>query len=268
MNKNYEASKKLYDNGMISMQMLNKINIEKSVMNSKIVALNSQLQTLEINTKELTKATANFTLYAHSAGRVSKLYLPLHTAVKVNEALISIVKEQAFYVESYLPLEFASSVKVGQKLVINYNDKKTVSHVREVLPELDTKTQRVVVLSSIDEKVESLFINSYVSSRLYFDINKEYIGVKTTALSFLNNEWVVFVPKEEHHEESKEHHDDEDEHHDENEAPFEAKVVEVITQDDEFSAIKGLELGEEYISAKSYYVKSMMLKSSLGGHGH
>jgi len=102
LSKNYEANKKLYESGMLSMQKLNDISIKKSAMNSKIVALHSQLQTLGINADKLKKATANFILYAHSSGRVSKLHLPLHTVVRVDESLISIVKEQAFYVESYL----------------------------------------------------------------------------------------------------------------------------------------------------------------------
>ena len=275
LNKNYVANKKLYDSGMLSMQKLNDISIKRSAMNSKIVALHSQLKTLGINADKLKKATANFILYAHSSGRVAKLHLSLHTVVRVDEVLISIVKEQAFYAKSYLPLEYANSVKVGQKLVLNYNNEEIVTHVRQVLPEVDTTTQRIVVLSSIDERVEGLFINAYVGSKLYFQAKKSLLGVKTTALSFYNNEWVVFVPKKEEHE-TEEGHGEHEEHgggeegeeHEEHEAPYSAKVVEIVAQDEEFTAVNGLELGEEYVSAKSYYAKSMLLKSSLGEHGH
>jgi multidrug resistance efflux pump len=247
LSKNYEANKKLYESGMLSMQKLNDISIQKSAMNSKIVALRSQLQTLGINADKLKKATANFILYAHSGGRVSKLHLPLHTVVKVDESLISIVKEQAFYVESYLPLEFASRVKSGQKLVVDYNTKQVVAHVRQVLPKVDTQTQRIILLSSIDEKVDGLFINSFVQTRLYFDATKEQLAVEKSALSFFNNEWVVFVPQKE-----------------EKEAPYGIKVVKILSQDENFVAVDGLEKGEEYVSGKSYFVKSALLKSSLG----
>jgi len=130
---------------------------------------------------------------------------------------------------------------------VNYNGKKIVAHVREVLPKVDTQTQRIILLSSIDEKVDGLFINAFVSTRLYFDANREYLAVNKSALSFFNNEWVVFVPKS-----------------DDKEAPYEVKVVKILSQDEKFVGVDGLVAGEEYVSAKSYFVKSMLLKSAIG----
>lgn len=286
LNKNYEANQKLYDKGMLSMQDLNNLGIEKNSMDSKIVALRSQLQTLGIETKNLKKATGNFILYAHSSGKVSSLLQPLHTVVREDEAIISIIKDQAFYVQSYLPLKYASVIKSGQKLTVDYNGRKIVTHVAQILPELDVKTQRIVVLSSIDEKADDLFINTFVSSTLYFEPTEKHVAVKKSALSFFNNEWVVFIPTEEegHDDHAEEKHDGNDEHeghdhgehkaegHDEHgeesSAAYEARVVTIILQDDEYAGVKGIELDEEYVSDKSYYVKSMMLKSSLGEHGH
>ena len=278
LNENYDASKKLYDKGMLSTQALNNLGIEKNSMDSKIAALRSQLQTLGIQTKNLKKATGNFILYAHSSGKVSSLLQPLHTVIREDEALITIIKDQAFYVQSYLPLKYASVIKSGQKLSVDYNGRKIVTHVTQILPELDVKTQRIVVLSSVDEKVDDLFVNTFVSSTLYFKPTEKHVAVKKSALSFFNNEWVVFMPteKEEHgeekHDDHEEHgeekHDDHEEHGEEPSLPYEARVVEIITQDDEYAGVKGIELDEEYVSDKSYYVKSMMLKSSLGEHGH
>ena len=289
LNKNYEANKKLYDKGMLSMQELNNLGIEKNSMDSKIVALRSQLQTLGIETKNLNKATGNFILYAHSSGRVSSLLQPLHTVIREDEALISIIKDQAFYVQSYLPLKYASVIKSGQKLSVDYNGRKIVTHVTQILPELDVKTQRIVILSSVDEKADDLFVNTFVSSTLYFKPTEKHVAVKKSALSFFNNEWVVFMPteKEKHEEHGEEKHDDHEEHgeekHDDHEEhgeekhddhedepslPYEARVVKIILQDDEYAGVEGIEIDEEYVSDKSYYVKSMMLKSSLGEHGH
>ncbi len=91
--------------------------------------------------------------------------------------------------------------------------------------------------------------------------------LKKTALSFFNNEWVVFLPKEEgedsHDDEKK---DEDNEEHDEQQ--FEARDVKIIEQNNEYVAIEGLNIGQEYVSDKSYFVKSMVLKSSLGEHGH
>lgn len=300
LDKNSQAIKKLYDKGMTSMQSLNNQVIQKNAMLAQLNSLKSQLNTLNINTKTLKKETANFILYAHSSGRVSQLLQQLHTVVMTDEAIITIVKEQAFYVKSFVPVEYASNVKVGQKMVVRYDDRNIITHVTQILPSLDLVTQRIVVLSSVDEKADDLYINTFVKSTLYFEADQKYVAVEKSALSFYNNEWVVFVSKEEEHKEGDEHgkkedhdehdegkehgahegeeHEDEDhneeaehgEHgeHEEHESPYEARVVEIVAQDDKFVGVKGLEVGEEYASDKSYYVKSMMLKSSLGEHGH
>jgi len=306
LKKNYEATKKLYDGGMTSMQELNNQSMQKNAMLAQINALKSQLDTLNIDTNKLQEATPNFILYAHSSGKVSQLLQALHTVVLVDEAVIKIVKEQAFYIKSFVPLEYASAIKVGQKMIINYNNRNIITHVTQVLPSLDEATQRIILLSSVDEKADDLYINSYVKSTLYFKPDHTHVAVKKSALSFFNNEWVVFVPKKDHddHEEDKhdehdenehdelngDNHDDhdelngdehEDEHkHDEHEGheedkhdehseiSYEVRVIEIVARDDKFIGVNGLEEGEEYVSDKSYYVKSMMLKSSLGEHGH
>jgi len=287
LEKNYQATKKLYDNGMTSMQELNNQSIQKNAMLAEINSLRSQLKTLNINTKNLKVASPNFTLYAHSAGKVSQLLLPLHTIVGIDEGVINIVKEQAFYLKSFVPLQYASKVKVGQKILITYNGRNITTHVKQILPSVDAATQRIVVLSSIDEITDDLYINAYVKSTLYFEVNKKYVAVKKSALSFFNNEWVIFVPKEEqvnlepHNEsnhvsevkshedgEAEEHQEEEHEEHEEVESSYEARVVKIVAHDDEYVGVLGLEVNEEYVSGKSYYVKSMMLKSSLGEHGH
>jgi hypothetical protein len=68
------------------------------------------------------------------------------------------------------------------------------------------------------------------------------------------------------HEAEKE--DAHDEHEEEEEAPYEAKVVKVLAYVGEYVAVEGLDVDVEYVSDGVYFVKSMLLKSSLGGHGH
>jgi len=249
VSKNYEATKNLYAKGMTSMQELNNQEIKKSEINSKLTALESQLETLGINANKLTKATANFVLYAHSGGTVSSLVKPLHSSVSTNEPIIRIVKNQAYYIKSFLPLEYASKVKVGDKIVVHYGDRDIITHITQILPKVDERTQRVVVLSSVDEKVEHLFINTYLKSVLYYGENSSHLAVKKSALSFFNNEWVVFIPKESAEKA---------------EIPYSLAVVKIISEDDNYVGVKGLNRGELYVSDNAYYVKSMLLKGSLG----
>ena len=250
--KNYKATKRLYEKGMTSMQELNNQAIKRSEINAQLTALESQLDTVGIEATKLSKATADFTLYAHSEGVVSALLKPLHASVNVSEPVISIVKNQAYYIKSFLPIEYATKVKMGDKIVVEYGGRDIITHITQILPKVDETTQRVVVLSSVDEKVDALFINTYLKSTLYFGDAHAYPAVKKSALSFFNNEWVVFVPES---DEKKS---------EEAEEGYAPEVVKIITQDEEYVAVEGLELGEKYVSAKSYYVKSALLKDSLG----
>jgi RND family efflux transporter MFP subunit len=276
LNKNYESTKKLYDKGMTSQQELNNQSIKRDAMRSQINALRSQLNTMGIRTKSLRKASSDYILYAHSDGKVSEILQPLHSVINEETPIVTIVKRSDSYIKSFLPLEYASKVKVGQRVVVHYGKRELTSHVTQIMPEVDQTTQRIVVLSSIDDKTVELFINAYVGATLYFDATEEFVAVKKSALSFFNNEWVVFLPvKEEHGEEERgkreeEKDDDHDEHgeHEEHEVPYEVRVVEIIVEDEDYAAVNGIEAGEAYVSAKSYYVKSMILKSSLGEHGH
>ena len=292
--KNYIAAKSLYEKGMTSMQELNQESIKRDEAVAKLASLESQLSTLGIETDKLKVASSNYILYAHSEGVVTQILQPLHSSIKEETPIILVTKEQAFYLKSFLPLKYASRVKIGQKIVIDASDETIVSKVTQILPEVDEKTQRVILLSNIDSSLNKLYENAYTSARLYFDKTKKQVAIEKSALSFFNNEWVVFISKhneqeaheheethDEHdgheHEEAHENHDTHkheekiDAHkghgHDE-ESPYEVRVVNIVAQDEEFVAVEGLEVGERYVSDKSYYVKSQLLKSSLGGHGH
>ncbi len=303
--QNYRATKKLYEKGMTSMQELNAQSMQKNALLAKLNALASQLKTLEIDTKNLKEATANFILYAHNDGVVSEILQPVHSSIKEDTPIISVVKKQAFYLKSFLPLEYASKVRIGQKIVLQHNGRNIVSYVTQILPKVDSATQRIVLLSSIEEETQNLYINAYVAATLYFDATESYVAVEKSALSFFQNEWVVFMSTQNNHDEHNAHedhddhaghdHDTHDEHeghdhdtheehnehedhaeqghddhegHSDEEVPYTLRVVTIIAEDENFVALKGIHEGEAYVSDKSYYVKSMLLKSSLGGHGH
>lgn len=307
---NYSANETLQKKGIVSLQELNKANIERNEMLSKLNTLRSQLQALGITANSLKKTTSNYVLYSHTDGVVSDLLKPLHSSVSQDDELFSLIKNQAFYLKSFIPLEYAKDINVGQRISVLYNKSILTSAIERILPEVDSQTQRIVALSPLEKGSHSLFANAYVPSTIYLNTDKQYVSVRKTALSFLNNEWVVFVPKQEikekaekrvyiddHQEETKDSHDEhktkkeeahdihnddeekdshdthndgeEKDSHSEEELQYEARDVKIIDQDDTYVAIEGLKLNEEYVSDKSYYVKSLVLKSSLGdGHGH
>jgi len=93
---------------------------------------------------------------------------------------------------------------------------------------------------------------------------KKYVAIKHSALTMFKGEWVVFIPKK---EEDHYGHNEEDEHHHEK-IPYEIRVVDVIERFEDKVAVKGLKDGEEYVADGVYFVKSALLKSEIGGHGH
>ena len=255
--KNYDSVKRLYERGMTSLQELNRESIKTDALLSKLNTLKSQLRSIGVDPGALSKPTSAYYLYSHTSGIVSALQLPLHSSVDRERGIVSIVKEHAYYAKSYIPLRYTKTLHKGDKIVLDYFGSSIPSRITQILPEVDKETKRAVALSAI-EGDKKLFIGAFVGSTIYFGKKKRYLAVKKSALSFFNNEWVVFLPKEEEESEPRKESDEEEE------APYDIAVVKIITTDDKYAAIKGLKAGQKYISGKSYYVKSALLKGSLG----
>jgi len=258
VNKNYTLAKKLYSRGLETLQNINSIEIKRDELISKIEGIKEKLSILGVKGK---KAKSTYRLYAKGKGVVSKILAPIHSVVTPNTPLVSIIKGGSSYlVKSFIPLRYVSKVQVGDRGEIEYGGAKYPITITQILPKLDIETQQMVVLSTIDKSIVNLFIGAYVDTTLNIGKPKEYLAIKKSALSFFNNEWVVFVPNEsDKKEEKKDKEEDE-----EIEVPFDIKVIKIITQNSKFVAIEGINENEEYVSAKSYFVKSLLLKSSLG----
>ena len=271
-NKNYKILKNLSNQGLESLERVNREQRERDEVLSQIESIKSQLRLLGVSTKG--NIRSSYTVYAQGSGKVAEILVPLNSVVDGNRALVSIIKGGAsFLVKSYVPLNYVNEVQVGNKGELIYGGKHYKMHISQILPQLDEQTQQMQVLSSLDGVVPNLFVNAYVDSKLFVGVPKAYLAVKKSALSFFNNEWVVFTP--EHHEEEhkEEHHEEEESHghhneHEEIDVPYELNVVKILKQNSEFVAIEGLNEHTDYVSDKSYYIKSLLLKSSLGGHGH
>jgi len=283
INKNYEMIKKLYNIGLESLQKLNQQEEEYTLILSEIEIIKSQLALIK------GRIGNRYKIYAQTTGRVEKVLAPLHSVVDSNEPLISILKgKESFLIKSFIPLKYATKIRVGQKGSIIYGEQEYEMKIIQILPTIDRQTQKMTVLSKLYSPVNNLFVNTFLDSKLFLGKGKSYLTIKKSALSFFNNEWVVFVPEhhddehKEHAEHEKheshkeeEHHDEKEEHkghghdeHEEEEVPYDIKVVKILKKFDDYVAIEGLKEHEDYVSDKSYYIKSILLKSSLGGHGH
>jgi RND family efflux transporter MFP subunit len=302
------TTRKLYKKGLSSKNDLNTHIIALETLRAQKNALASQLQTLGIQTSTLKKATDKFTLYAHADGVVGKILVSLHSNVNAQTPLMTLVNHSGYYATAFLSVDDAMQITPNTTGKIDINNHTYNVHFVQLLPSIDTETQRAKVLFSIDKSPKNLLLGSFMQIAISLPPTKKMLMVKKTALTLFQGEWVVFIKtkeekEEEHrdakhiddahddeeheedelhhenheHEHEEEHHEDEaeEEHHghhheshEEKKVPYKAQVVEIIAYYGDEVAIRGLKVNQEYVSSGVYFVKSMLLKSSLGGHGH
>jgi len=277
------SARKLYQKGLTSQNELNDRIITVKELESKRNALASQLHSLGTDPARLTETTDKMVLYAHASGVVGKLLVPLHSNIDAQTPLLTIVDQNAYYAVAYLGLKDALKIDASTKGWVKVAGKNFPARFVQLMPNIDTETQRAKVLFRVEKHPSILLLDAFVEMDVAIAPQKERVMVKKSALTLFQGEWVVFVKKD--HEDMEESHAKEDDHeeheyeteeahgeheHDEahEEVPYEPQAVEIIAYAGEEVAIKGIEAGTAYVSEGVYFVKSMILKSSLGEHGH
>ncbi|AKF25307.1 hypothetical protein YH65_07815 [Sulfurovum lithotrophicum] len=267
------TAKKLYKKGLTSQNELNQKIIEIEEILAQQNALASQLNSLGIDAKKLTTATDKFILYAHADGVVGQIFVPLHSNVNAEDPLMSIVNQSAYYAIAYVDLNDAMKVTAKTTGFVTFAGKKYPAHFVQLLPTIDEETQRAKVLFMMMNYPENILINAFTEMEISLEPYRNALMIKKSALSLFQGEWVVFEEArhedEEHaaekpHGHNKEAKEHEEEGEEEEEAPYVPKVVKIIAYYGDDVAIEGLDKGEEYVSDGVYFVKSMLLKSSLG----
>jgi len=284
------TAKKLYKKGLTSQNELNQNIIVIEELLAKQSALESQMKSLGIDASKLTGATDQFILYAHADGVVGEIFVPLHSNINAEDRLMSVVNQDGYYAIAYLGLKDAMKVNDKTTGFVTVAGKKYPARFVQLLPTIDEETQRAKVLFMMMKNPKNILINAFTEMEISLAPYTEAVMVKKSALTLFQGEWVVFVEShhegEEHEGEEAHGHEDHDDHakeeeahenesdhaHEEGEeheeAPYAPQVVEIIAYNGDDVAIKGLKAGEEYVSDGVYFVKSMILKSSLGEHGH
>jgi hypothetical protein len=274
----------LYKKGLTSQNDLNSAIIALEEIRSRQNALTSQLKSLGIRPEKLKQATDQLILYAHADGVVGEILAPLHSNVDSQKPVMTLVNQSAYYAVAYLSVDDAMQISTETKGWLKVSTKTYPSHFVQLLPNIDEETQRAKVLFQIEQSPSNLLLGSFAEMDISLAPYYNTVMVKKSALTLFQGEWVIFV--ETKHEgdkhgdkEANGHDDDTHEKEDHNEGEHEdhdageevsyvAKSVNIIAFAGEYVAIEGISANEEYVSAGVYFVKSMMLKSSLGEHGH
>ncbi len=275
-------AQKLYEKGLASMNDLNQEQIAVANIKSKLESIKNQLKSMQINTKTLKKATDSFVIYAHADGKIEQLLVNLHDNVDAQTPIVSLTQERGYYAEAYVPTTYALDITKNAYAIVFFANKRYKAKFVTIFPHVDNETGQAKVLFWIESANDKLLLDAYVKMQIVVPSDKQYIAVKKSAITMFEGEWVVFVPTKDndHGDEHKKeggHDDHEDEHKEENDhddheeeaqISYMPKVIKIITTNDNLVAIKGLKKNEEYVSDGVYFVKSLLLKASLGEHGH
>lgn len=296
----------LHKKGLASQNDVSNAIIALENIRSQKNTLASQLSSLGFDSQTLKEATDQFVVYAHADGIVGTILVPLHSNVDAKTVLATLVNRGTYYATAFLSVDDAMLVSKDTKGWVHIVNKSYASTFVQLLPNIDQETQRAKILFSIDTSPKNILLGAFKQIDISLAPRHDVVMVKKSALTLFQGEWVVFVPTK-HKEESVSHeghghdehveekvHDEHEGHghdthveeksHDltekdahaghghgdeeEEEAPYKARVVETIAYVGEYVAVKGIKEGEEYVSDGVYFVKSMLLRSSLGGHGH
>lgn len=266
---------KLHKKGLSSQNDVNNAIIALEEIRSQNYALSSQLNSLGINPKTLKVATDQFILYAHADGDVGEILAPMHSNVDAQTPLATLVNQSAYYAVAYINKKDAMKVTKKTTGWIDIANESYTTHFVQLLPNIDEETQRAKVLFQIENAPSNLLLGAFIQINISFAPTRNVVMVKKSALTLFKGEWVVFIETnheghdhdENIHTKQKDAHGH-DKHEEDEEPPYKARVVKVIAYTGNYVAIEGLKVEEEYVSDGVYFVKSMLLRSSLGGHGH
>ena len=272
----------LYKKGLGSRNELGNKIVSLERIRGKRNALAASMRSLGIDPEALKAPTDRLILKAHAEGTVGRILVPLHANVDAQTPILRIVKSRGYYAVAYMKIEDALKVDDQSKATVTLMNKHFSASFIQLYPQVDEETQRAKVLFALKGETGKLLLGVFVPIQVEIAPFIKAVTLKRSALTLFQGEWVVFVPKAddqedehkaaEHHKEDEaedEGHEGEEHHHDEaHEVPYAPRVVEILAYSGDRVALKGIKAGEDYVSEGVYFVKSLLLKSSLVEHGH
>jgi cobalt-zinc-cadmium efflux system membrane fusion protein len=143
-------------------------------------------------------------------------------------------------------------VSVGQAVDVRstaFPDKIFKGKVVFVSPRIDKHTQTIRIRADVDNHDHLLRLGMFVTGDLIFTTGGEALSVSQSAVQQIDDEFVVFVPKEDE---------------------FESKEIKTGREfGDYVEVLNGLEEGQKIVSNGSFALKSELQKGAFGdGHNH
>ncbi|MBW4517467.1 MAG: efflux RND transporter periplasmic adaptor subunit [Timaviella obliquedivisa GSE-PSE-MK23-08B] len=148
----------------------------------------------EANIAEGQAALEEYTITAPFSGTVSNIPVKVGDAVTVGTQLLNITQNKQLEVQIQLPLERASSARLGLpvKLLDDQNREIQTGRISFIAPNVDATTQSVQVEATFENGSEVLRSSQFVRARVIWS-SQPGVLVPTTAISRLGGRDFLFV---------------------------------------------------------------------------
>ena len=161
---------------------------------SVVVRNQRAVEEAEANIAEGQAALEQYTITAPFSGTVSNIPVKVGDAVTVDTQLLNITQNKQLEVKIQLPLERASSARLGLpvKLLDDQNQEVQTGRISFIAPNVDASTQSVQIEATFNNGAEALRSSQFVRARVIWS-SQPGVLVPTSAISRLGGRDFLFV---------------------------------------------------------------------------
>jgi multidrug efflux pump subunit AcrA (membrane-fusion protein) len=204
----YERYANLYASGAVSRQIADQYQNSLEVAQADVGAIDAQIRaqqaTIARNQRAVQQAQANtqeqsvqlqyFSITAPYAGKIGRIPVKVGDFVNTSTDLATITQNNELEVNTSVPIELSSRIRVGTLIELLNADGKQVgtSQVFFIAPNTANNTQSLLIKSRFDNSKGQLRTDQYVRARVIWD-RRPGVTVPTTAISRIAGENFVFV---------------------------------------------------------------------------
>ena len=192
--------------------------------------------------------SGTFNLLAPQSGTVFNDDFVIGSLVEPGHVLIEIVDESSVWVEASA-IELPEVETGSIATVILEGGERVEGHIVQLFHHLDTSTRTRSVRIEVNNEDDTLHPGQFVQVEISTGISRPVLAVPSSAVTLINGQKNVFLSEE---------------------GEFHATLVaDGLTYGDWVAIESGLDEGDRIVTNGVFYLKSLLLKSSLGsGHAH
>jgi len=250
--REWQRVKKL-GKGAVSEKRYTEAQVAEQLALSRVLAygMSQQQASKLINSGDARLAIGEFDLLAPQAGTILQDEFILGELIEPGRALFTISDESTLWVEAKTYSTQLQSVEIGDPAQVSVDGSNwVIGKIIQVHHRLDEKTRTQGIRIELANENDEFHPGQFAEAEIRTGNSKPVISVPSSAITIINGSPTVFKLENEHE--------------------FHPEAVETgVTVGGQTVIIHGLEAGELVAVEGVFYLKSMMLKSTLGeGHGH